>query len=63
MIDEWNEKLLCQRCGRVGMATPTQGADDRTPSVLGISDGFKVVQTEHSPDFHCAKCNIPAAVS
>jgi hypothetical protein len=63
MIDDWNERLLCGICGRIGMARLSQGADDRTPSVLSISDGFKVVQTEYGPDFHCAKCNIPAAVS
>jgi hypothetical protein len=59
MTDEWNERLRCSNCGRTGIASLSQGDDDRTPTVLSVPNGFKVVQTEYGPDFHCATCNVP----
>jgi hypothetical protein len=57
--DQWDERLRCPNCGRTGTAALRhQGDRDPTPTVLSVPDGFKVVQTEFRPDFHCATCNI-----
>jgi hypothetical protein len=31
----------------------------RNANVDSISDGFKAVQTEYGPNFHCGACNVP----
>jgi len=61
MTDQWTENLRCYACTNTGIASLSQGDGDQTPTVLFIADGFKVVQTEYGPDFHCENCNIPAA--
>jgi hypothetical protein len=58
MADDWNEKLRCPSCGKTGMASLSQGAGDATPTIHRVPDGFKVVQTQYGPDFHCGTCNI-----
>jgi len=40
------------------MASLLQAEGDQTPTVLAVPDGFKVVQTEYGPDFHCQICNV-----
>jgi hypothetical protein len=62
MTHEWNERLRCSHCGMTGMASLSQSEGDRSPTVLSIPDGFKVVQTEYGPDFSCATCNVPAVL-
>jgi hypothetical protein len=59
MIDEWNESLRCPRCGKTGMASPSQEDDADISTVQSVPDGFKVVATLYGPDFHCTSCNIP----
>ncbi len=61
MTDEWNEQLRCPGCGKGGMASLSQGDGDQAPTVLTVPDGFKVIQTEYGPDFHCGTCNIAVA--
>jgi hypothetical protein len=58
--DQWIEKLRCSSCTNTGTVSLSQSGGDETPKVLSISDGFKVVQTEYGPDFHCNACNLPA---
>jgi hypothetical protein len=58
LIDQWDEKLRCQKCGRTGMASLFQDDGAHTPTVQSVPDGFKVVQTEYGPDFHCGACEI-----
>ncbi len=60
MTDQWAENLRCYTCTNTGNTTLSQGDGDRTPTVLSISGGFKVVQTEYGPDFHCETCNVLA---
>jgi hypothetical protein len=59
MADEWNEQLRCPNCGTTGIAALYQGKGDNTPAVRGVSDGFRVVQTDYGPDFHCGACDVP----
>ena len=59
MNDQWNEQLRCPRCSKIGMASLSQGEHDQTPTVLTVPAGFKVVQSEYGPDFHCGTCNVP----
>jgi hypothetical protein len=56
--DQWNEKLWRRKCGKTGMASLSQDNGAATPIVQSIPDGFKVVQTEYGPDFHCEACTI-----
>jgi hypothetical protein len=58
MIDQWNEKLRCPNCGNTGMASLSQGKSDDTPTIQSVPDGFKVIQTQYGPDFHCGTCNV-----
>ncbi len=58
MTDEWNEQLRCPRCSKIGMASLSQSEGDQSPTVLTVPDGFKVVQTDYGPDFHCGSCNV-----
>lgn len=57
-IDQWNEQLRCPNCRKTGLASLAQGQDDDTSIVHSVPDGFKVVITEHGPDFICAACGI-----
>jgi hypothetical protein len=59
MTDEWNEQLQCPQCRNAGMASLSQPEDTEMPTVEGVPDGFKAVQTEHGPNFHCGARNIP----
>ena len=58
MSDQWNEQLRCPRCSRIGMASLFHAEGDQSPTVLTVPDGFKVVETEYGPDFHCGICNV-----
>jgi hypothetical protein len=60
MTDQWNEKLRCPQCGNTGMVNLSQFEDADMPTVDGITDSFKVVQTQYGPDFHCGACDVPA---
>jgi hypothetical protein len=59
MTDRWNEQLQCPQCRTSGTASLShfQGAD--MPVVDNVSDGFKAVQTEYGPNFHCGECDVP----
>jgi hypothetical protein len=59
MADEWNERLQCPLCGKIGVASLSQNNRDDTPAVHSVSDGFKVVQTQYGPGFHCEICDVP----
>jgi hypothetical protein len=60
MVDQWSEQLHCPQCRNTGTANLSHFKDADTPSVDRVSDGFKAVQTEYGPNFHCGACNIPA---
>ena len=59
MIDQWNEELCCPQCSNTGMASLSQPKEAGMLTVEGIPDGFKAVQTEYGPNFHCGACDIP----
>jgi ribosomal protein S27AE len=61
MTDEWNEELRCPECGKTGMARLSHPKGDQAPTVQKVPDGFKVISTQHGPDFHCGTCNIAVA--
>lgn len=58
IIEEWNEELRCPICRKTGNVSLSQGESDEMPTVQFVSDGFKSVQTEYGPNFHCATCNV-----
>jgi hypothetical protein len=60
MTDQWNEQLQCPQCRQTGMVSLTQSRDWAIPTVARVTDGFKAVQTEYGPTFHCGACDIPA---
>ena len=57
MKDEWNESLRCPICGRTGKASLSQDDDD-APTIQMVPGGFKIVDTEHGPDFFCLTCDV-----
>jgi hypothetical protein len=61
MIDKRDEHLRCPKCRNTGMASLShfKGAD--TPIVDFVTVGFKALQIEYGPDFHCRACNVPVA--
>jgi hypothetical protein len=61
MTDQWDEELRCPQCRNIGMASLSQSGDAQMPTVEVVTAGFKAVQTEYGPDFHCGVCNVPAA--
>jgi hypothetical protein len=61
MTDHWNEQLRCPQCRNTGMVSLSQFKDADMPTVESITDGFKIMQTEYGPDFHCRTCNVPSA--
>ena len=61
MADQWNEQLRCPQCRNAGMASLSQFKDANMPTVDSVPHGFKAVQTEYGPDFHCGTCNIRVA--
>lgn len=61
MTDKWDERLRCPQCGRTGTASLSHFKGVDRPTVNSVTDGFRVVQTEFGPDFHCATCNVPVA--
>jgi hypothetical protein len=61
MADKWNEQLRCRHCRNTGVANLSQFNGANMPTVHSISGGFKAVETEYGPDFHCGACNVPAA--
>jgi hypothetical protein len=60
MTDQWNEQLRCPRCRNTGTANLSQDSDAEIPTVDGVPEGFKAVQTEYGPNFHCGTCDVPA---
>jgi hypothetical protein len=60
MTDQWNEQLQCPQCRNAGTASLSQSEDAEMPTVEGVPDGFKAVQTEYGLNFHCGTCNVPA---
>lgn len=58
MIDEWNERLQCPKCGKTGMASMFQCDAAAISTVHSVPDGFKVVPAEYGPDFQCTTCNV-----
>jgi hypothetical protein len=61
MADHWDEHLRCHHCCNTGMASLSQLKGALMPTVNLVTAGFKAVQTEFGPDFHCGVCNVPAA--
>jgi hypothetical protein len=59
MIDQRDEELRCPQCSNTGTASLSQPKDTEMPTVEGVTDGFKAVQTEYGPNFHCGVCDIP----
>jgi hypothetical protein len=59
MIDQWNEPLECPQCQQTGSTVLSQSREAEMPTVVRITDGFKAVQTEFGPNFHCGACDIP----
>jgi len=57
MKDVWNETLRCPTCLKTGVASLSQD-NGNTPIIQLVPDGFKVVDTEHGPDFRCADCDV-----
>jgi hypothetical protein len=57
MKDEWNETLRCPVCGKIGIASLSQD-NGAAPTAQSIPYGFRVVATQHGPDFQCATCNV-----
>jgi hypothetical protein len=58
MKDEWNERLRCPICGKTGVASLCQDEDAEMPIVQSAPSGFKVVDDQYGPDFHCEICNV-----
>src|ERR1700739_4527592 len=50
MTDQWTENLRCHACKNTSIVSLSQSDFDQTPTVLSITDGFKVLQTEYGPD-------------
>jgi hypothetical protein len=59
MADQWNEQLRCPQCQQIGLASLSQLPDAEMPIVDCIPDGFKAIQTEYGPNFHCGACDVP----
>jgi hypothetical protein len=59
MTDRWDENLRCPQCRNTGMASLSHLEGAQVPTVDLVTAGFKVVQTEYGPDFHCGVCNVP----
>jgi hypothetical protein len=60
MVEEWNERLACPVCHRVGMAALVVPEGTQTPVVVAAPDGFRAVMMVYGPDFQCAKCGVLA---
>ena len=58
ITDEWYEKLRCQNCGKMGIASLSQDDDSDIPTLHSVPDGFKVIAAQYGPDFLCTTCNI-----
>jgi hypothetical protein len=59
MTDQWNEQLECPQCRQTGLVSLSQPEDAEMPVVDRVSDGFKTIQTECGPNFHCGACAVP----
>jgi predicted RNA-binding Zn-ribbon protein involved in translation (DUF1610 family) len=57
MADEWNEKIHCPNCGRLGIASLSEDDNDAL-TVQSVPGGFKVIQTQYGPAFYCADCDV-----
>jgi hypothetical protein len=58
VLDRWVENLRCPNCGKTGAARLSQ-EDGWNAHVDGVSEGFKVVETENGRNFYCAFCDRP----
>jgi hypothetical protein len=59
--DSWTENLKCPRCNRRGVAALSEISQFNNRFDI-VPDGFKAVQTEYGPDFHCEACNVPVVM-
>jgi hypothetical protein len=42
----------------IGVVSLSQFEDADMPTDDRVTDGFKVVQTQYGPDFHCGVCDV-----
>jgi hypothetical protein len=59
MDEQWNERLECPICRRVGHAGLVIPSNEEIPTVTTLAEGFKVVQATHGPNFKCERCGVP----
>jgi hypothetical protein len=59
MPNRWSEELRCPQCSQTGIVSLSQSRDCAIPTVDRAADGFKTVQSEYGPNFHCGVCDIP----
>ena len=62
MAYSWKKTLRCPVCRTTGVASLTQRTTDDHPTFKSVPEGFKVVRGQHSPNFHCANCGVPAVL-
>ena len=56
--DHWAEVLRCPQCKKTGTAelSETGGSDLKVDIV---PEGFRIFESEHGINFHCASCDCP----
>jgi hypothetical protein len=59
MADQWTERMHCPDCRKTGVVSLNQGKGDDMPTAA-VSDGFKVINGEYGPIFHCEACAVQA---
>ena len=58
--DRWVEILRCPQCGKTGSAElSTADGQSWAVKVDRIPEGFNVIESENSSNFHCDFCNRP----
>jgi hypothetical protein len=58
MKDQWDEMLRCPNCRKSGIASLRYEKSEEMQTVHSVPDGFKVVDTQFGPSFHCETCNV-----
>ncbi len=58
MTDRWNELLECPKCRNSGLASLSQPQSAEMPTVEAVPYGFKAIDTEFGPNFHCGACDV-----
>jgi hypothetical protein len=51
--------MHCPDCRKTGVVSLNQGKGDDMPTAA-VSDGFKVINGEYGPIFHCEACAVQA---